>query len=128
VKEKDYEQYHFSHQTPPAGNFFILAYTCSWWSVPLDGTQFAFGPLIAAIVISGLIGGKAELRAWIRRCLQWRAGLGWYAVALLLPFGINATAAVLTVLLGAPLRTPANSHAGPSCSSSSRSTWLRSAR
>jgi membrane protease YdiL (CAAX protease family) len=32
----------------------------------------------------------------------WRAGLGWYVVALLLPFGINATAAALAVLLGAP--------------------------
>jgi membrane protease YdiL (CAAX protease family) len=87
----------------PLPTFFILAYACSWWSVPFDGTQFAFGPLIAAIVVSGLIGGKAELTAWGRRCLRWRAGLGWYAVALLLPFGINATAAGLAVLFGAPL-------------------------
>jgi hypothetical protein len=111
----------------PLATFFILAYACSWWSVPLDGTQFAFGPLIAAIVVSGLIGGKAELMAWVRRRLRWLAGLGWYVLALLLPFGINATAAVLAVLLGAPLRTPANSHAGPSYLSSSPSIWSHSA-
>ncbi|MCL4302271.1 MAG: CPBP family intramembrane metalloprotease [Anaerolineae bacterium] len=86
----------------PLATFFILAYACSWWSVPFDGTQFAFGPLMAAIVVSGLIGGKVEFREWVRCCLRWRVGIGWYAVALLLPFGINATAAMLAVLLGAP--------------------------
>ena len=89
----------------PLTVFFVLAYALSWWSVPLDGTQFAFGPLLAAIAVSALIGGKAELMAWLRRCTQWRAGLGWYALALMLPFGINASAAALAVLLGAPVPT-----------------------
>jgi membrane protease YdiL (CAAX protease family) len=88
-------------------SFFALAYALSWWSVPLDGTQFAFGPLLAAIAVSALIGGKAELIAWLRRCTQWRAGFCWYAIALLLPFGINATAAGITLLLGAPVPTAA---------------------
>jgi membrane protease YdiL (CAAX protease family) len=88
----------------PLAAFFALAYALSWWSVPVDGTQFAFGPLLAAIVVSTLLGGKAGLMAWLRRCTQWRAGLGWYAAALLLPFGINAAAAGLAVLFGA--RTP----------------------
>jgi uncharacterized protein len=89
----------------PLAAFFVLAYALSWWSVPLDGTQFAFGPLLAAIVVSALIGGKAELVVWLHRCIQWRAGLGWYALALLLPFGINASAAALAVALGAPAPT-----------------------
>jgi hypothetical protein len=41
----------------PLVTFFILAYALSWWSVPVDGTQFAFGPLLAAILLSVLIGG-----------------------------------------------------------------------
>jgi membrane protease YdiL (CAAX protease family) len=91
----------------PLVTFFILAYALSWWSVPVDGTQFAFGPLLAAILLSVLIGGKAELMAWLRRCTHWRAGLGWYALALLLPFGIIASAAALAVLLGAPMPSAA---------------------
>jgi membrane protease YdiL (CAAX protease family) len=91
----------------PLASFFALAYALSWWSVPFDGTQFAFGPLLAAIAVTALIGGKAELMTWLRRCTQWRAGLGWYALALLLPFGINAIAAALAVVLGAPVPTAA---------------------
>jgi uncharacterized protein len=91
----------------PLASFFVLAYALSWWSVPVDGTQFAFGPLLAAIVVSAVVGGRAELMAWLRRCTQWRAGLGWYALALLLPFGINASAATLAVLFGAPVPSAA---------------------
>ena len=50
-------------------------------------------------------GGIAELIAWLRRCTQWRAGPGWYAAALLLTLGINAWAAGLAVLFGAPVPT-----------------------
>jgi membrane protease YdiL (CAAX protease family) len=91
----------------PLAAFFILAYALSWWPVPLDGSQFAFGPLLAAIAVTTMIGGKADLMAWLRRCTQLRAGLGWYALALLLPFGINASAATLAVLLGAAVPTAA---------------------
>jgi len=103
-----------SHVAPcikrhPLATFFILAYGLSWaaWVlIPLSPVFDAilnpsFGPLIAALLTSALTGGRAEVRAWWRCLVRWRGGLGWYALALLLPLAINGAAAALAVLLGA---------------------------
>ena len=61
-------------------------------STPLATTLMvvgSFGPSLAAVVVVANVGGRAGLRAWLGRCLQWPKGWsqGW-----LLVFGINADA------------------------------------
>jgi hypothetical protein len=80
--------------------FFMLTYLLSWLPQLFGGGLFAFGPLIAALVVVVLAGGRTGLRAWWRDSTRWRGGLGWYALAILLPFTINAAAAGLFVMKG----------------------------
>jgi uncharacterized protein len=83
-------------------SFFVLAYALSWWPSLFTTGLNPFGPLLAALIVVALVGGKMGLKEWWSRITRWRGGLGWYATALLLPFAINFMAAALTVLLGAP--------------------------
>jgi len=87
--------------------FFTLTYLISWLPLLFGGSNFPFGPVIATLIVVALIGGKAELKAWWGRVTHWRGGIGWYALAILLPVAINGGAAVLAVLLGAPFPTAA---------------------
>ena len=87
--------------------FFVLAYALAWsfWIPYAAGVSpnpvFASGPLIAAIIVTALIGGRSGLKALLSRMVRWRVGFKWYAVALLLPFAVYLFAAFLNVLLGA---------------------------
>jgi hypothetical protein len=71
--------------------FCVLAYALSWWPWILSALHlvptpvFAPGPLVAALVVIALGGGKMGMRAFFRRLLQWRTGLRWYLLALGLP-------------------------------------------
>lgn len=85
----------------PLITFFALTYMLSWAPQVFGGDLFAFGPLIAAILTAVISGGRDGLQRWWAYALRWRAGLGWYMLAVALPFGINAAAAGLAVLLGA---------------------------
>jgi membrane protease YdiL (CAAX protease family) len=89
--------------------FFVLAYAISWSSWPLyavglmPGMEFlAIGPLLAAIVVTGLAWGPSGLKAWGRRLIRWRVGWIWYAVALLLPPLMALVAGFANMALGAP--------------------------
>jgi membrane protease YdiL (CAAX protease family) len=42
------------------------------------------GPSVASIVMTGLVSGRSGYRNLLRRLTTWRAGAGWYALALLL--------------------------------------------
>lgn len=86
----------------PLVAFFVLAYALSWWPALITEGLNPFGPLMAAVVVSAVVGGRPELRNWWRRVRGTGGGLGWYALAIVLPFGINAAAAALAVMLGAP--------------------------
>jgi membrane protease YdiL (CAAX protease family) len=87
--------------------FFTLAYALSWWAwIPYAVGAFpnpvaSFGPFLAAIVVLALTEGKAGILGLFRRMVRWRVAAGWYAVALLLPAVLAASAAALNVLLGA---------------------------
>jgi uncharacterized protein len=87
--------------------YFILSYALSWWAWILYAFGLSpnpiasFGPFLAAIVVLALTEGKAGLLGLFRRMVRWRIAPGWYAVALLLPAVLAASATALNVLLGA---------------------------
>jgi membrane protease YdiL (CAAX protease family) len=74
----------------------------------------SFGPGMAAVVVA-CSGGRAGLHAWLGRCLQWRVGAGWMALALFLPLALMVLAAALHIALGGVIApSPAAGHAlGP---------------
>jgi membrane protease YdiL (CAAX protease family) len=85
--------------------FFVLAYAITWggwWlliafkliSNSLVATVFypGWGPAIAALVLTALVGGKRGLREFFSSFVRWRVGLQWYAVALFFMIAVLLTA------------------------------------
>ncbi len=83
--------------------FFLLAYALSWGAfIPLalqaQGLVTAvpawlhlvgaFGPLAAAVIVSGVTGGKAGVMELFSRVTRWRIGWLWLMVALLSPVAV----------------------------------------
>lgn len=110
----------------PTGTFFILTFILSWGvGLILDAVYSATqsiilalpffllsaGPLVSALIVSAMIGGKAEVLALLRKLTIWRVGMRWYVIALFLPPALHLTAIYLNVLLGAP--APAAAAFGP---------------
>ncbi len=91
----------------PLITFFLLAYALSWWPWILYAFDLlpqpivGFGPFLAAVLLLAITSGKTSIVRLLRRMVQWRVGLRWYAVALLLPMAITLAAAAFNVLLGA---------------------------
>jgi membrane protease YdiL (CAAX protease family) len=96
----------------PLAVFFLLACVFSWWPWPLYAAGLSpapiagFGPFLAALVVLPITHGRAGVMTLLRRMVRWQVGVGWYAVALLLPVVITGAAAGLNVLLGAPAPAP----------------------
>ena len=63
-----------------------------------------FGPLIAALIVALLAGGRRELWALLRQLARWRVHPIWYAIALLGPFVLAGLTALLAIAAGAPVR------------------------
>jgi uncharacterized protein len=98
--------------------YFALAFAFTWalWvpaaleargvisSLPVPATFLgAFGPMVAAIVVTALEGGRAGLRSLLGRIVRWRVAPIWYAVAILGPFVLTLAAIALHVaLVGQP--------------------------
>jgi membrane protease YdiL (CAAX protease family) len=94
-------------------SFFVIAYLFSWgiW-IPMalagvrvvqgsgwpSQTPGLIGPLVAALVMSAVVGGGAPVRDLLARMVRWRVSLRWYLVALspLVLFAIAAGATALT--------------------------------
>jgi membrane protease YdiL (CAAX protease family) len=92
----------------PLVAFFVLTYALSWLAWPLWASGlypiapvFSFAPFLAALAVLAVARGKGGVGGLLRRMVRWRVGLGWYAVALLLPAGLALAATALNVLLGA---------------------------
>src|SRR5262245_56319006 len=89
--------------------YFVLAYLFSWTMVALFSVAFVFallalfGPTLAAILVTAFTEGKAGVSALLRRVVQWRVGLVWYAVAVGVPFAVALLAlGVHSLTSGAP--------------------------
>ena len=86
----------------PVAAFFTLTYAISWavW-VPLAVTQIdtpfykigAFGPTLAALLLTVLMSGRAGLKRLLRPLLTWRVHIGWY----LFSFLITAVGALIAI-------------------------------
>jgi membrane protease YdiL (CAAX protease family) len=80
--------------------YFVLAYAFSWafWlplaacshdlipvrlPAPVFYNLAALGPVLAAIIVSGIEGGSPAIRALLGKVLKWRVGVRWYLAALL---------------------------------------------
>ena len=74
----------------------IIPYALGLFPAPL----LPCGPFLAAIITAAVVGGRAGLRAYFRRLIQWRVGVGWYILAFLAPVAGWAVVAYLNVLLG----------------------------
>jgi uncharacterized protein len=92
----------------PLGSFFGLTFVLTWAAMLAwlqgggeDIPWFTFGPLLAALIVTALVAGRAGLKALLRRQVQWRVGIGWYAVALGLPIALELATVALNVALGA---------------------------
>jgi membrane protease YdiL (CAAX protease family) len=90
--------------------YFVLAYALSWCAfIPvaltaqgvLDGVPEAlhvagaFGPLLAAFIVTGVTAGGTGLRELLGRMARWRIGLGWLLVALFSPVALYLVAALI---------------------------------
>jgi uncharacterized protein len=114
-----------AHFYPRLAAFFALTFAWSWacWLLSVlvapysaalavvPGLLAGFGPGLAAVAVVSYVSGRAGLRAWLERCLQWRVGWGWLALAFFLPLGTIAIAAAVHVALGGLLPpSPASGH------------------
>jgi uncharacterized protein len=97
----------------PLLTFTVLTLVLSWLPVIpyalglFPAPLLACGPFLAAIITAAVVGGRKGLRAYFRRLIRWRVGVGWYVVAFLAPVAGWAIVAYVNVLLGAAPPTPA---------------------
>lgn len=93
----------------PLLSFFTLAIVITWlfalpsllFELPFKPFQTAgaYGPLLAAVIVSAAI-GRDELKSLFNRMTNFRFGLGWYLLAI---FGNLLLYLLVTGLSGAPL-------------------------
>jgi membrane protease YdiL (CAAX protease family) len=93
----------------PLLSFFTLAIVISWliaspslfFGMPFKPFQTAgaYGPLLAAVIVSAALGGN-ELKSLFHRMTNFRFGLSWYLLAI---FGYVLLYLLVTALSGAPL-------------------------
>jgi uncharacterized protein len=84
----------------PLGAFFVLAFALTWWTLPL-GTFMAAGPLVAALIVIGVVDGRRGLRQLWSSMTRWRVGWQWYVAALAVPIAVVLGAGMLNVAFGA---------------------------
>jgi membrane protease YdiL (CAAX protease family) len=105
-----------SIRTRPAVWFVPLAFLLSWYPAILGGLGVKasginpLGPLVAALVVSGISGGWPAIRALLGRLVLARVRLGWYLVALLLAPALAFAALGVGLLSG--LKTAASGVGG----------------
>lgn len=95
----------------PVSTGFMLMFLCTWpvdlwgaanshgWALPqippILPLLVGYGFVVAAVVMTGILDGRAGIRALLRQFLVWRVGLLWYGVVLLGPFAVDLVAVAL---------------------------------
>ncbi len=91
--------------------YFVLTYAISWaiwlpivleaqklisWRPPFALYYLgAFGPMLAALVVTGVSEGRPGLDNLWSRIVKWRVPFRYYALAVLVPFALFALALVI---------------------------------
>jgi membrane protease YdiL (CAAX protease family) len=97
--------------------FFAFSYTIAWTIWILTGILApdlltvltlvgVWAPTVSAILLTGIISGKAGIRKLLRRGLYWRIGIQWYAIVIFGIALIGAAAIAIHVLLGGSVPQP----------------------
>lgn len=60
-----------------------------------------WGIFLAGALVTGIADGRSGLKTYFSRLVRWRAGIHWYFIALLTPFGLHLISIGLNLLLGA---------------------------
>ena len=102
----------------PVLSYFVLTFLVSWGGVLILGSPYGMpttveqfqevwpivfipyflAPALAGLLMTALVSGRAGLGALLTRLLRWRAGIRWYAVALLTaPLLVGLTGLVLSL-------------------------------
>jgi uncharacterized protein len=104
------------------GVFLVLAFALSWWPWPLavvnpaSTAMVSFGPMIAAVLVTALAGGRRRLLDLLRAVVRWRVPWSRCVIALVGPFLVAGTVGVLALATG--LVSPSSLAPGLD-----RSTW-----
>ena len=93
-------------------SFFVLAFLFSWypWIIALvRGTASGpnpLGPLIAALIVTGLADGRSGMRNLLGRMVRARIGFSSYAIIFGLPILLCAAAMAIMAVFGQPIALP----------------------
>ena len=92
--------------------FFVLAFLFSWypWIIALvRGTASGpnpLGPLIAALIVTGLADGRSGMRTLLGRMVRARIGFSSYAIIFGLPILLCGAAMAIMAVFGQPIALP----------------------
>ena len=93
--------------------FFLLAYALSWFPSIFEAhSLLPIGPLFAALIVLAFF-GLSDVKDFLRAIVQWRVGIGWYALVVLLPIATTGGAAGLNLLFGAHVQSAVQTPALP---------------
>lgn len=92
----------------PVATFVALAYALSWYPWVLTWARRGaysgpnpYGPLVASLIVSALVGGRRAVGEAAGRIVRWRVERGPYLWATLVPIAVSVLAAAITYALGA---------------------------
>ena len=92
--------------------FFVLAFLLSWypWVIGMVRGKVSgpnpLGPLIAALIVTGLAEGRAGMRTLLGRIVRARIGWSSYAIVFCLPVLLCAAALAVMAAMGQPASWP----------------------
>ena len=97
----------------PQGIFWGIAYVIAGGGYTLSQLYpndlwvlVLWGIFLGGALVTGIVDGKSGLKTYFSRLVRLRAGIQWYAIALLTPFALGFIAYELSLLTGAKVSGP----------------------